>query len=345
MFRLRLCRVIAGALAIAVAAGFSIPASASGATGSQLPEHIFAPYFETYTPGSPAQLSHQSGARFLTLAFLESPSHGSCTVDWNGNPATPVAWSTYGSDIARMRAAGGDVIPSFGGFSADHTGRELADSCTNVAAIAAAFEKVITTYDVTRLDLDVEDASLNNNSGIDRRNKAIQMVEGWASREHRTIEFVYTLPTNTTGLDPTGVHVLQNAVANHARIGIVNIMTFDYYDNKPHEMAADTKTAANHLHDTLHGLYPHSSSQQLWAMTGVTEMVGIDDFGPPEVFTTADAGTVERWAEQTGIAELSFWALQRDNGGCPGTAGSDSCSGVRQATWQFSHSFEPFTEE
>jgi chitinase len=80
-------------------------------------------------------------------------------------------------------------------------------------------------------------------------------------------------------------------------------------------------------------------------MTGVTEMVGIDDFGPPEVFTTADAGTVERWAEQTGIAELSFWALQRDNGGCPDTAGSDSCSGVRQATWQFSHSFEPFTEE
>jgi hypothetical protein len=40
---------------------------------------------------------------------------------------------------------------------------------------------------------------------------------------------------------------------------------------------------------------------------------------------------------------LSFWALQRDNGGCVGTKGSDSCSGVAQSTWQFSHTFEPFS--
>jgi chitinase len=72
-------------------------------------------------------------------------------------------------------------------------------------------------------------------------------------------------------------------------------------------------------------------------------MVGIDDFGPPEIFTTHDAVVVERWADEHAIAELSFWALERDNGGCPGVAGSDGCSGIQQATWQFSHTFEPFT--
>jgi hypothetical protein len=52
---------------------------------------------------------------------------------------------------------------------------------------------------------------------------------------------------------------------------------------------------------------------------------------------------VENWAVSKGINTLSFWALQRDNGGCPGTAGAGSCSGVPQSAWYFSHTFEPFT--
>jgi hypothetical protein len=40
---------------------------------------------------------------------------------------------------------------------------------------------------------------------------------------------------------------------------------------------------------------------------------------------------------------LSFWALQRDNGGCPGTKGAGTCSGLTQPTWYFSHTLEPFT--
>jgi chitinase len=332
-------------IAAAVAAGAAlVPSTAASAYRSErIPAHVFAPYFETYTSDSPAKLSRRSGARFLTMAFLETPAVGSCTVYWNGDPTAPVAWSTYGADIARIRAGGGDVIPSFGGFSADNGGTELADSCSSVDAIAAEFERVVTTYDVSRLDLDVEDNSLTNKAGIDRRNKAIQKVEAWAARSERTLEFVYTLPTNTTGLDSTGVHLLRNATANLARVDIVNIMTFDYYDSQPHEMAADTKTAADHLITTLRGLYPDRPVERLWSMVGITEMVGIDDFGPPEILTTRDAVIVERWAQEHGIAELSFWALERDNGRCPGTAGSDSCSGIHQAAWQFSHTFEPFT--
>src|SRR5450759_5386335 len=94
--------------------------------GAPLPAHVFAPYFEAYTTDSPAALSRESGARYLTLAFIQTPAAGSCTIDWNGDPATPIASSVYGSDIAGIRAAGGNVIPSFGGYSADHTGTEIA---------------------------------------------------------------------------------------------------------------------------------------------------------------------------------------------------------------------------
>jgi hypothetical protein len=71
-------------------------------------------------------------------------------------------------------------------------------------------------------------------------------------------------------------------------------------------------------------------------------MPGIDDFGAAETFTTDNATSVYNWAVDKGINTIAIWALQRDNGGCPGQGGSDTCSGTTQSTWQFSHTFEPF---
>jgi hypothetical protein len=334
------------ALATAVAAVGVVVATEGTASAATLPTHVFAPYFEAYTGDSPATLSSQSGDRYLTMAFIQTASSGSCTDYWDGDTSTPISSSTYGSDVATIRANGGDIIPSFGGYAADSTNTDIADSCTNVSSIAAAYENVITTYNVTRLDLDVEANSETNSAGIDRRNKAIAQVESWAAANGRTVQFSYTLPTTINGLDSNGLGVLQNAVADNASISVVNIMTFDYYDESSHpthEMATDTETAASGLVGQLQTLYPSKSSSQLWSMVGVTEMPGIDDYGSAETFTTADATTVENWAVAKGIASLSFWALQRDNGGCPGTGGQDNCSGIQQNTWQFSQAFAPFT--
>jgi chitinase len=334
----------AGEGAYGAIAGVNSASAANGASGGKkLPAHLFTPYFQAYTDASPNQQSKASGANYLTMAFLQTEQTGSCDILWNGDTTKPIAHSVFGSDIAKIRARGGDVIPSFGGFSADDTATEIADSCHSVDKIAAAYEKVITTYGVTRLDMDVEDNSLTNLAGIDRRNKAIHQVEQWARRTNRTVQFVYTIPTGPDGLEDTGIHVLANAVANDARIDIVNIMTFDYYDDQAHEMAADTKTAAASLVGTLHTLYPHRSTESLWRMVGITEMIGIDDYGsggepgPLEIFTLADAHTITSWATDKHIAELSFWALGRDNGACPGVPGSDDCSGVVQTNWQFTH--------
>jgi len=80
----------------------------------------------------------------MTMAFLQTASTGSCTVDWNGDTTMPVG-STFASDInTHPRQRRGDVIPSFGGFAADDTATEIADSCTNVASIAQQYENVIT---------------------------------------------------------------------------------------------------------------------------------------------------------------------------------------------------------
>jgi chitinase len=145
-----------------------------------------------------------------------------------------------------------------------------------------------------------------------------------------------------SGLDPQGVAILRDARHRGAHVRVVNAMTFDFYDDVPHEMARDSIRAARAVHRQMAEVYATQSNSRLWSRLGVTEMVGIDDFGPAETLTTADAVVVTDWATAHHIASLSFWALQRDNGGCPGQAGSDSCSGVAQTKWQFSHTFEEF---
>src|SRR5215471_17816356 len=181
-FRPRHSLVLLAALALGTG-GAALATSPSYAAGTPIPAHVYAPYFETWTTDSITTDAQQSGARYFTLAFVEVATKGSCVPVWNGDPTQPITGGRYLTDIASLRAIGGDVIPSFGGFSADNGGTELADACTNVNSIAAAYESVITTLDVSRLDMDIEAKSLNNAAGIDRRNKAIKMVEDWAAAQ------------------------------------------------------------------------------------------------------------------------------------------------------------------
>jgi len=321
----------------------AVPAAAAG---TPLPAHVYAPYFETWTTDSIATIAQQSGARYFTLAFIQTPKKGSCTPTWNGDATQTMASGRYVADIAALRSAGGDVIPSFGGFSADKGGTEIADSCADVSQIAAAYESVITTYNVTRLDMDVEAKSLNNTAGIDRRNKAIAMVEAWAASQGRTLQIQYTLPVEPYGLDPNGLAVLQNAIANGTRVDSVNIMVFDYYlsGEGTVNMGAAALSAAQNVHSQLASIYPSATPAQLWAMEGMTMLPGIDDYPKKtEVTYLADAQTMLSSAQANAMNFLSIWAIERDNGGCPGTRDSNSCSGIVQNTWDFSHLLEQFT--
>ena len=102
-------------------------------------------------------------------------------------------------------------------------------------------------------------------------------------------------------------------------------------------------SAAQGLHAQLHALYPSKTDAQLNAMGGITLMPGLDDYPRrTESTSVADAQRVYDFARANGFNTLSIWAIQRDYG-CPGNTGSNSCSGIVQDTWEFSHVLEPFT--
>jgi hypothetical protein len=314
---------------------------------TSLPAHVYAPYYETYlAPNTPSitATAQASGVRYYTLAFLQSTGKSSCSLDWNGLASQPLGY--YNSDIASLRALGGDVIPSFGGYSADQGGTDIADSCTSVSQIAADYEQVVSTLGVTRLDFDVEAKSLNNTAGIARRNQAIAQTEAWAAANGIPLTIQYTLPVEQYGLDPNGESVLQSAVANGATVNSVNIMVFDYYiaGEGTVNMGLAAENAATNTEAQLVSIYPSLTSAQLWNMLALTAMPGIDDYPKKtEVTQVSDAQTMVAFAQQHNLNLLSIWAIQRDNGGCPGSRGQNTCSGIAQSTWDFSNVYNTFT--
>ena len=346
--RLRLIACVAGGLVLPLVgiAAAVVPAAAA-TTYTPLPTHVYAPYYETYlAPNTPSitATAQASGVKYYTLAFLQAIKKGSCTLDWNSSSTMPLNY--YNADIASLRALGGNVIPSFGGYSADHSGTEIADSCTSVSSIVADYEQVITTLGVTRLDFDVESNSLNNTAGIARRNQAIAQTQAWAAANAIPLQIQYTLPVEQYGLDPNGESVLQSAAANNATVTSVNIMAFDYYiaGEGTVNMGQAAVNAATNTHTQLASIFPADTPAQLWTMEAITLMPGIDDKRTGnEVTYLADAQATLTFAQANNLNLLTIWAIQRDNGGCPGKAGDNLCSGITQNNWDFSTTLSAYT--
>ena len=183
----------------------------------------FAPYIDmTLQPQDLAAISSASGARVFTLAFVVS--EGDCTPAWGG--VTPVGSpADYVKEaIDAFRQAGGSVIVSFGG----EAGTELAGSAPSVAALEAAYQKVVDTYGVYDLDFDIEGAAVGDLSSVGMRSAALaQLQRDEASLGHQ-VEVSLTLPALPSGLPSQELAVVRSAVAAGVRLSLVNPMTMDY---------------------------------------------------------------------------------------------------------------------
>jgi hypothetical protein len=319
------------------------PATQGAGSFKPWPAQVFSPYFETWTSsGTIPSLASQSGTHYFNLGFLQAASAGSCTLTWDGSQSADSP--SYQSEIGQLKQQGGNVALTFGGQSSGNNGTEIADSCTSVSAIAADYEAVINTYHVSRLDMDVELNALNDSAGIERRNKAIAATQTWAASHGYPLQIQYTLPVQPSGLQPNALGVLQNAVQEGVKVTLVNLMAFDYYDLPGGvDMGSAATEAATSVNSQLATLYPHESRPERYAMEGITFLPGIDDNpSKTEVTELSGARQILSFARDHSLGLLSIWAIQRDNGGCPGSVDSNTCSGISQGSWAFSHLVESF---
>ncbi|WP_406443205.1 glycosyl hydrolase family 18 protein [Streptomyces sp. NBC_00631] len=317
----------------AAAAGPALPSPAfASSSPNPWPAHVFAPFVDTWSGNvTLADTANSYGTKFFTIAFVDGPG---CQWTIGGQAALQ-------SQIDSLRALGGDVSVSFGGYGADTALTELGDSCGSPAAAAAQIESVVTTFDLSHIDFDVESASLTNAAGIDRRDKALTQVRDWAGANGRSLSISLTLPATSGGLSGDDVSLLDNARSNGFTPDVVNLMTMDYG-----AAGIEMGTAANQAVDAAAGQVASVfgiSTAAAYAKLGNTPMIGQND-SAGEVFTLADASSVEAYDASKGIALLSYWSQNRDNGGCPGqTTASGTCSGISQNTGDFARTFQQFT--
>lgn len=124
---------------------------AAGAAG-------FAPYVDTslYPPFSLVSTAQATGVKQFNLAFVVSGGSGGCTPEWGG--VTAIGGDPVAAQISALRAIGGNVRISFGG----EAGSELALTCTSVSQLEAAYQQVISAYEVDKIDFDIEGAAVAN---------------------------------------------------------------------------------------------------------------------------------------------------------------------------------------
>ncbi|HEX3925640.1 MAG TPA: glycosyl hydrolase family 18 protein [Streptosporangiaceae bacterium] len=170
-----------GGLALATAG----PAAAAG---SAFPAHFAAPYLQidSSDAGDMAADEAATGLKYYTLAFL-IPQSG-CTAEWEDDGSGVGA---FASQISALQAAGGNVMISFGGES----GGELAQTCTNVSQLTAAYQNVVNTYGVNRLDFDIEGGVLSDTAATSLRDQALAALQA----EDPSVQVDFTLAVAPQG--------------------------------------------------------------------------------------------------------------------------------------------------
>ncbi|MEY9837604.1 cellulose binding domain-containing protein [Streptacidiphilus sp. EB103A] len=301
----------------------------------------FSPYVDTslYPAFDTAAASAAGGAKNYNLAFVLAG--GGCTPEWGGVSALDS--TGVPGQIAALRKVGGDVRVSFGGAN----GTELAESCTSVSTLAAAYQKVIDTYGLTKIDFDVEGGATTDTVGITRRDQAIAQLQATAKAAGKTLEVSFTLPVLPSGLVQSGTDLLQNAKSNGVAVSAVNIMAMDYGDGaapspggRMGTYAIDAATATQAQVKSIFGL----SDADAWKHVAVTPMIGVNDTST-EVFTVADAQQLATFASTKHLAWLSMWSATRDkqcSGGAQAWADA-SCSSIVQSTYAFAKAFGAYT--
>jgi chitodextrinase len=301
---------------------------------------VFAPYIDMGLTASWQLLTiqQQSGIKVFTLGFVVG--NGGCTPTWGGVGATVANdtlpnGTTMLSLVQGIRAAGGDVIISFGGAS----GTELALGCTTVSSLQAAYQSVLTKYSVNsstpvRIDMDIEGGAILDQASINRRNQALVGLK--AANPNLVIS--YTLPVLPTGLVASGVNMLNSIKASGLNVNVINIMAMDYgsANDNGGQMGLSATQAASNTHNQV-------VAAGLTATIGVTPMIGINDVNT-EIFQLSDATMLLNFANANSyITRLSLWSVSRDNGSCPNQGfASPVCSGISQSNWAFSNIFKPF---
>jgi hypothetical protein len=306
-----------------VQATTSSSSSGGGGGGS----FAVAPYADMTNLQEPMldQAATQDGLKAFTAAFVIGSG---CTPIW-GDTLPVTNDPTVTGEITKAESEGATPIVSFGG----EDGVELAQSCTNLSSLEAAYQSVINTLHITHIDFDIEGAAIAGTASNNLRFEAIKELESANSG----LVVSVTIPSFPTGPDFNGDAFLQQAAADGTTINVINVMAMDFYgtfDTGGANMGSYAVEAAQDTLAFVKTIWPSDT----YANIGVTPMIGQND-DPAEVFTEANAQTLESFASANKLGRLAFWSVDRDQPCGGSVSGLPSCTQISQQPLDFTKIF------
>ena len=268
-------------------------------------------------PPAPSTVMNATGVKAFTIAFVLA---NGCNPVWDGESG--LTGGAHASTINAIRAAGGDVVPSIGGWS----GNKLGPNCATPELLAGAYQKVIDAFALKAIDIDIENSDEFENPTVqDRIVGALKIVK----QRNPSVKTILTFGTTPSGPSPTGVRLINQAKALGANVDIFAQMPFDFGGGA--DMYGSTVGASEGLKDQLKTAFGYTDAQA-YSHMGISGMNGLSD---QQELTTPDTWTrIRDYAKSKGFARFTFWAVNRDRG-CPGGGVVSNCSGIAQSDWEF----------
>lgn len=303
--------------------------------GIEWRENVFAPYVDatSWPPVSLSEASIQTGSKFFNLGFIVSKDK-------------KASWGTYyeanecplNEEIKKLRAMGGDIMVSFGGFCNTPLHLDIKET----DALMKEYKRFIDMYNLTRVDFDIEGNALLDKEATQRNTDALLLLKEELKNEGKDIDITFTLPASQSGLNENGLYVIEDAVKKGLEFKAVNAMSMNF-GSKSIEESKDKM--GEYSINTLKSLYAQvkeiysecnksKSDEEVWAMLGITPMIGVNDT-KNEVFTQKDAEKLANFAKEKNINYIGFWSINRDNGGSEGVC-SDKHTGMKSKKYEFS---------
>jgi uncharacterized membrane protein len=268
-------------------------------------------------PPSATSVMGSTGIKNFTMAFILSS--GGCNAAWDGN--RPLTGGVDQQTINAIRGAGGDIVPSIGGWS----GNKLGPNCSSPEALAGAYQSVINAYGLKAIDIDIENSDEFENEVVqDRILNALKIVK----QNNPGIQTILTFGTTTSGPNWWGNRLIERSQTLGANIDVYTLMPFDFGSSNIYN---DTVNASNGLNAKLRSVFGWSEATA-FAHQGISGMNGLSD--QQEMTSTGTWTQIRDWAKGKGLARLAFWSVNRDRP-CPGGGVVSHCSGIAQPDWEF----------
>ncbi|WP_284436917.1 carbohydrate binding domain-containing protein [Streptomyces sp. TUS-ST3] len=304
----------------------SVTTEAGGGGGTGFKQAAPYLYLGWGDPPSATSVMSATGIKWFTMAFVLSS--GGCNPAWDGS--RPLTGGNDQSVINSIRSAGGDIVPSIGGWS----GNKLGPNCSTPEALAGAYQKVIDAYGLKAIDVDIENTDEFENATVqDRILGALKIVKA----NNPGLRTILTFGTSTTGPTYWGNRLIEQAKALNANIDVFTIMPFDFGGGS--DMYGNTVNASEGLKTKLKSTFGWDDATA-YAHIGISGMNGLSD--QQELTSTAIWTQIRDWANSRHIARLAFWSVNRDRP-CPGGGVTSNCSGISQSNWQFTSITAGFT--